>query len=75
MPRTNVNRVKIKYRRFNDWLRGEMSEQKVKQAELAEYLNIEQPTLSKRMNGEIQWPFMDVLEVMDYFDASFEEVF
>ena len=47
---------------------------KVRQAELAEYLNIEQATLSKRMNGEIQWLFEDVLEVMDYFNASFEEV-
>lgn len=75
MPRTNVNRVKTKYRRFNDWLRGEMKSRKVRQAELAEYLNIEQATLSKRMNGEIQWLFEDVLEVMDYFNASFEEVF
>lgn len=75
MPRTNVNRVKTKYRRFNDWLRGEMKSRKVRQAELAEYLNIEQPTLSKRMNGEVQWPFEDVLEVLEYFNASFEEVF
>ena len=75
MPRTNVNRVKTKYRRFNDWLRGEMKSRKVRQAELAEYLNIEQPTLSKRMNGEIGWLFKDVLEVLEYFNASFEEVF
>jgi transcriptional regulator with XRE-family HTH domain len=75
MPRTNVNRVKTKYRRFNDWLRGEMKRRKVRQAELAEYLNIEQATLSKRMNGEIEWLFVDVLEVLEYFNASFEEVF
>ena len=74
MPRTNVNRVKTKYRRFNDWLRGEMKSRKVRQAELAEYLNIEQPTLSKPINGEIHWPFEDVLEVLEYFNASFEEV-
>ena len=74
MPRTNVNRVKTQYRRFNDWLRGEMKTRKVRQAELAEYLNIEQATLSKRMNGEIEWLFKDVLEVLEYFNASFEEV-
>lgn len=74
MPRTNVNRVKTKYRRFNDWLRGEMKSRKVRQAELAEYLNISQATLSKRMNGEIGWLFEDALEVLDYFNASFEEV-
>ena len=75
MPRTNVNCVKTKYRRFNDWLRGEMKSRKVRQTELAEYLNISQATLSKRMNGEIGWLFEDVLEVLEYFNASFEEVF
>lgn len=52
-----------------------MKHKKVRQKELAEYLNIEQPTLSKRMNGEIKWLFEDVLEVLEYFNASFEEVF
>jgi transcriptional regulator with XRE-family HTH domain len=75
MPRTNVNRVKNQYRRFNDWLRWEMKHKKVRQAELAEYLNISQATLSKRMNGEIQWLLEDALEVLEYFNASFEEVF
>lgn len=74
MPRTNVNRVKTKYRRFNDWLRGELKEQRKTQNELADYLNIEQSTLSKRMNGLIEWPFRDVLEVLEFFNASFEEV-
>jgi hypothetical protein len=27
------------------------------------------------MNGEIGWLFEDVLEVLDYFNASFEEIF
>lgn len=75
MPRTNVDRVATKYRRFNDWIRGELREQHKTQRELAEYLNIEQSTLSKRMNGEIEWLFIDVLEVLEYFNASFDVVF
>lgn len=75
MPKTNVDRVATKYRRFNDWLRGELKEQRKTQTELADYLNIEQPTLSQRMNGVIEWPFRDVLKVLEYFNASFEEVF
>ena len=74
MPRTNVDRVATEYRRFNDWLRGELKEQRKTQTELADYLNIEQPTLSQRINGLIEWPFRDVLEVLEYFNASFEEV-
>jgi transcriptional regulator with XRE-family HTH domain len=75
MPRTNVNRVATKYRRFNDWLRGELKDRRMTQKQLAEYLGIEQPTLSGRMNGTIEWPFRDVLEVLDYFGVGFEVVF
>lgn len=75
MPRTNVNRVATKYRRFNDWLRGELKEQRKTQKELADYLNIEQSTLSMRMNGLIEWLFWDVLEVLEFLNASFEDVF
>ena len=75
MPRTNVNRVATKYRRFNDWLRGELKERHIRQSELADYLNIEQSTLSMRMNGLIEWPFRDVLEVLEFLNASFDVVF
>ena len=75
MPRTNVNRVATKYRRFNDWLRGELRERRMTQKMLAEYLGIEQSTLSMRMTGEIEWLFRDVLEVLDYFGVGFEVVF
>ena len=74
MPRTNVNPVETKYRKFNDWLRGELSRRKMKQKELAEYLGIEQPTLSCRLNGTIKWDFWDVLEVLDLFETSLEEI-
>ena len=72
MPRTNVDRVATKYRRFNDWIRGELREQHKTQRELAEYLNIEQSTLSMRMSGDIEWMFRDVLKVLEYFNASFD---
>lgn len=72
MPRTNVDRVATKYRRFNDWIRGELREQHKTQTMLAEYLGIEQSTLSKRMNGDIEWMFRDVLKVLEYFNASFD---
>lgn len=75
MPRTNVNRVATKYRRFNDWLRGELKERHIRQSELADYLNIEQSTLSMRLNGQIEWLFRDVLEVLYFLGVGFDEVF
>ena len=75
MPRTNVNRVKTKYRRFNDWLRGELKDRHIRQKELADYLNIEQSTLSLRINGKVEWLFRDVLEVLYFLGVGFDEVF
>lgn len=74
MPRTTIDKVGTSYRRFNDWLRGELRRRHIKQDTLAEYLNISRPTLTLRLNGTIQWMFWDVLKVMEYLDADFSEI-
>ena len=74
MPRTNVNQVATKYRRFNDWLRGERKARKIKQKEIAEYLNIPQSQYSKRENGEIEWGFKEILEVLELLETDIKDV-
>ena len=74
MPRVNVNYAESKYRRFNDWLRGEMKRRKINQDDLATYLNCDRRTLGCRLNGSIKWSFYDVLEVVHYFDTDFDEI-
>lgn len=74
MARVSCDMTLRKYRRFNDWLRGRMRREKVSQVRLAEYLGVNQQTLSKRLDGQIEWSFRDVLEVLEYFNTDFEEI-
>lgn len=74
MPRTIVNPVETKYRHFNDWVRGELKRRHMSQSKLAVYLNIGRTTLTGRLNGQIEWPFRDVLEVFWFFGVSVGEI-
>lgn len=75
MSKTNVDKVGTEYKKFNNWLRGELKERHIRQKELADYLNIEPSTLSMRLNGQIEWLFRDVLEVLYFLGVGFDEVF
>ena len=74
MPRTTIDQVGNKYRRFNDWLRGEMRVKRVTQDKLAEYLGCDRRTISRRLTGHIEWSFRDVLEVAEYFEADMSKI-
>lgn len=73
MPRVNVDLVQTQYRRTNDFLIGEMGRQKKKQADLAEYLGVTQPTISLRMKGDSPWPYMDLLKAYEFIGKSIVE--
>lgn len=73
MPRTNVNNTDRIIRNFNNRIRGELSRRKLKQKDLADYLNVSQPIISLRMRDLAEWPFRDMLETCDYFGETFKE--
>ena len=74
MPRTNVDRVATSYRRFNDFIRGELRRRKLKQSDLANYLDVNRSTLSKKMNGDLGWSLRDALKAMEFLDADIKEI-
>lgn len=74
MPRTNLSKSGKLVRRFNDWVRGELRTKKIKQKDLAEYLNISQPIISLRLRGLCEWSLRDALEVCEFFDTDIEEI-
>lgn len=74
MARTTCDKVGTSYRRFNDWLRGEMHRRGMRQDDLAEYLGCARSTLGFRLNGRIEWSFRDVLKVLDLLDARIEDI-
>lgn len=72
MPRVGINPTEIRYRRFNDWLRGELRRTHTKQETLAEYIGIERDCLSKRLNDKAEWKFREILKAVWYFDNSID---
>lgn len=74
MPKTNVDRVKADYRRFTDFVRGELKRQKLRQRDLAMYLKVDDSTLSKKLNGGLGWSLMDALTTMEYLNVNIKEI-
>jgi plasmid maintenance system antidote protein VapI len=74
MARATVDKVGTQYRRFNDWLLGELHRKKVQQKDMAEYIGVSRVTFGSLIHGRSQWTFKQVLEILDYFDASIEEI-
>ena len=72
--RATCDIVGTKYRRFNDFVRGELRRKKIQQSTLGEYLGVTQGVISQRLNGEIEWSFRDVLKTMEYFETKFEDI-
>lgn len=81
MARMTLDKAGSGVRKFNDWLRCKMSEtddsgrKKYRQQDVAEYIGITQPMLSHKMSGKNTWTLNQVLNAVEYFDSSIEEVF
>ena len=74
MPRTNVNQCQAQYRRFNDWVRGELKLRHDSQENLAQYLNLNRKSLYKRLSGKVEWTFKEVLNTAEYFGVDIAEI-
>lgn len=62
------------YRRFNDFLRGELKRRKISQEKAANYLNLSRMSFVKRLSGSVGWSFKEVLEMMDFLEMDITEV-
>ena len=74
MPRTNVDKVATNYRRFNDFVRGELRRRKIRQDSLAEYLNVSRSTITNRLNGNIEWSLRDAFKTIEFLGADLTEI-
>ena len=75
MARTTCDVVGTKCRKFNDYVRGELRRKKLKQSDLADYLNCTTSNISHKINGTVEWSFRDVLNTLEFFEAQMEDVF
>jgi len=72
--RATIDTVGTKYRRFNDYVRGELKRRKIHQEVLADYLGVTRATLTYRLNGQIEWYLKDALKTAEFFEVGIEEI-
>lgn len=59
------NRTDRKYRKLNDFIRGEMRRKKISQEDLAYRLNMSQPCISQKLNEVTEWSMREVIDVFE----------
>lgn len=64
------NRTDVKYKRITDFIRGEMKRRKISQKEVAEWLNIPQGGVSKRLNGEVEWSLREIISLSELLEIG-----
>ena len=64
--------VSIKYRRANDFIRGELRRKKISQSTVANWLNIPQPSVSARLRGDYEWTFREIISIYELLEIEHE---
>ena len=75
MGRIACNKSQRMYRRFNDFVRGELKRKKIKHEELAEYLNLTRPALTLKLNDTTAWSLEQALDTIEFLEADIAEIF
>lgn len=70
MPRTNIDIVSIQYRKFNDFVRGELARQNYTQLDLAELLGLDRSSISLKLNGKVEWSLRESLKTLEFLNAE-----
>jgi len=71
MPRVNLNKRDNEIRTFSFWVRGMLAEKKIRQQDLADYLNIPQQSLSKRLSCDTDWRLGEIADCCEFFGESY----
>ena len=60
------------YKQFNNWLRGELKERKIKQEDVAYRLNLQQGSISQKLNGKVEWTLREVIIIYEMLEIERE---
>lgn len=72
MPRVKLNVIKNNLIDFSAWVYSQMKVHGMSQYDLAKYLNMEQPSLSKRLNGTTDWKVKEMFELFKLFGSVYD---
>ena len=67
-----LNSVETKYRKANDFIRGELRRKKISQSTVANWLNIPQPSVCARLRGDYEWTFREIISIYELLGIEHE---
>ena len=71
MAKVTLSKARRKVGGFSVGVSGMLTVTKQTQEALAEYLNLSQPDLSKRIHGTVKWTLEEYFQVQEFFDEEF----
>lgn len=74
MARATVDKTGTSMRRWNDWVRGELKRQKKTGEDLAHYIGCSGAGLSRRLDGQTEWHFPEVLNALEFLEGKLEDI-
>ena len=71
MPKVYLTAEERECRRFSDFVRGELKRQGKKHSDLADELNLTQPTVTMKINGRIVWTLPEIIQTVGYLNTVY----
>lgn len=72
MPRVTMAHTTNNVRDFNIWVAGQIKVRKLRQEDVATYLNINQGGLSRRISGDTEWKLKEVFDLFNLFGETYQ---
>ena len=66
------NKTSQDYKKLNNFIRNEMRDQKVSQADIAYSLNLTQGSISQKLAGQTEWTLWEILNVFYLLNVDFD---
>lgn len=60
------------YKQLNDFIRGEMKRKRIKQEDVAYCLNLQQASISQKLNGKVEWTLREIIIVYEMLGIEHE---
>jgi len=73
MPRVAIKKYEYQQRDLMDFFRCELKHQKKRQKDLAQYLGVNQGTLSRWLSEEREYGLVALMKTFDFLDVPKEE--
>lgn len=72
MAKVTLSKARRKVGGFSVWVSGMLTVTKQTQAALAEYLNLSQSDVSKRIHGIVEWTLEEYFLAQEFFEEEFK---